>query len=252
MLKLAEIAKLGRDVRQDDWAELGEPTQEKVVEAIDEGRLDEAKALARYMIPEGKVLHDLMCDWVWDLLTQIAKRQGEREMYECLRDSQSGWMLKRTWRGFLGLPVEERVQLTAEIMRSHRCGPEQDGGIDVIEDDEKYAIKMDPCGSGGRMRRGDAVERTGSRLDPPYDFGVTQEAHDWSWRRKGVPYYCIHCAVNEAMPMEWGGHPLWVTAYDEDASKPCQWLFYKRAEDIPEEYYTRQGFTRPKDGEGEY
>jgi hypothetical protein len=252
MLKLVDLAKLGRKVRQDDWDDLGAATSEKIVEAIDDGRLNEAKELARYIIPEGKALHDLMCDWVWDLLSQVAKRHGEQDMYESLRDSQSGWMLRRTWRGFLQLPVEERVQLTAEIMRSHRCGPNQDGGIDVIEDDEKYSIRMDPCGSGGRMRRGDPVDGTGSRLEAPYNFGVTQEAHDWSWSKKGVPYYCIHCAVNEAMPMEWGGHPLWVTGYDADAAKPCYWHFYKRADDIPEDYYTRQGFVKPAAGEGDY
>ena len=252
MPKPIKHEKLGRDLRQDDWQDLGKPTQEAAIAAIDDSQLEDAKALMRYMIPEGKALHDLMCDWVWDLLTQIAKRRGEQEMFECLRDSQSGWMLRRTWKGFLNLTVAERVQITAEIMRSHRCGPEQDGRVDVIEDDEKYSICMDPCGSGGRMRRGDPVERTGSRLEKPYEFGVTQEAHDWSWSKKDVPYYCVHCAINERMPMEWGGHPLWVTGYDEDASKPCYWHFYKRAEDIPEDYYIRQGFQKPKKGEGDY
>ena len=81
MTKLTRHSKLGRNLRGEDWPELGRPTQEVAAEAIDEGRLEEAKALIRYMIPEGKALHDLMCDWVWDLLTQIAKRQGEQEMY---------------------------------------------------------------------------------------------------------------------------------------------------------------------------
>ena len=42
-----------------------------------------------------------------------------------LRKTQGGWMMKRTWRGFLNLSVEERVYLTAEIMRAHRCVPNQ-------------------------------------------------------------------------------------------------------------------------------
>ncbi len=160
--------------------------------------------------------------------------------------------MKRTWKGFLRLSVEERVQVTAEIMRAHHCGPQQDGALEVTEDAERYSIVMDPCGSGGRMRRGDPVDGTPSRLGPPYDFGATQEAHDWSWGQRGVPYYCVHCALNEILPMEWGGHPLWVTAYDADAAKPCAWHFYKRAEDIPEEYYTRVGRRKPKAGEGQY
>ena len=52
--------------------------------------------------------------------------------------------------------------------------------------------------------------------------------------------------------MEWGGHPLWVTEYDDDASKPCAWHFYKRAELIPEEVYERVGRAKPDDGEGRY
>jgi hypothetical protein len=219
---------------------------------VDAGRADEAKALAAYPLEEGKSLHDLMCDWVWDLLTRIAERHGEQEMYEILRRSQETWMMKRTWKGFLGLTVEERVALVAEIMRSHRCGPEQDGALDVVDEGDRYVIRMDPCGSGGRMRRGDPVNGTPSRLGSPYRFGTTSESHDWSWQQRGVPYYCLHCAVNEILPMEWGGHPLWVTEYDPDASRPCAWALYKRAEAIPERYYTRVGRQKPAPGEGAY
>lgn len=252
MLKLTDLAKLGRPVRQDDWAELGAATPEQICKAINEGRHEDAKRLARYVIDEGKPLHDLMCDWVWDLLTRIADRHGEEEMHRILRASQETWMMKRTWKGFLHLSVEERVQVTAEIVRAHRSGPHQDGGVEVIEEEDRYTIKVDPCGSGGRMRRGDPVDGTPSRLGPPYDFGTTQAAHDWSWGKKDVPYYCVHCALNEILPMEWGGHPLWVTGYDEDAGKPCRWYFYKRAELMPEEVYTRVGRKKPAKGEGLY
>ncbi len=252
MLRLTDLARFGRPVRQDDWPELGVPTHEQICEAIDQGRHEDAKSLARYTIDEGKALHDLMCDWVWDLLTRIADRHGEEEMYRVLRGSQEGWMMRRTWKGFLGMSVAERVQVTSEIARAHRCGPQQDGRIEISEEEERYTITMDPCGSGGRMRRGDPVDATPSRLGSPYNFGKTKEAHDWSWGRKGVPYYCVHCAVNEILPMEWGEHPLWVTGYDEDTGKPCLWHFYKSADLIPDEYYTRVGRKKPERGEGQY
>jgi len=57
---------------------------------------------------------------------------------------------------------------------------------------------------------------------------------------------------NEMLPMQWGGHPLWVTAYDEDPAKPCEWRFYKHADDISEHYYTRVDLPKPKAGEGSY
>ena len=252
MLKLSDMAKVGRAVRQDDWEDLGKATPAVAADAIDKGRTEDAKRLARYTIPEGKALHDLFCDWLWDLFTNIAERHGEEELHQTLRQTQGGWMMKRTWRGFLNLSVEERVYLTAEIMRAHRCGPEQDGRLEVTDEGDHYCIGMDPCGSGGRMRRGDPVDGTPSRLGPPYNFGATKQAYDWSWGQAGVPYYCLHCVMNEVLPMEWGGHPLWVTGYDADPEKPCSWKFYKRAEDIPEAYYRRVGRQKPEPGAGQY
>ena len=54
------------------------------------------------------------------------------------------------------------------------------------------------------------------------------------------------------MMMENGQHPLWVTEFDHDANKPCAWKFYKNANDIPETYYDRLGFTKPEKGTGKY
>ena len=254
MMRLVDIGKAasGRKIRRDDWDELGLSTLVKIDEALDEGRTEEARELAKYTITESKGLHDLMCDWVWDLLTQIANLHGEDDMVTMLQGSQETWMMQRTWKGYLRMSVEERVHLTAEILRSHRCGPKQDGELEIRDMGDHYRIGMDPCGSGGRMRRGDVVDGTPSRLGPPYNFGRTQTARPESWSKKDVPYYCLHCTQNEILPMKWGGHPLWVTDYQDDAAKPCAWLFYKKAAGIPEEYYTRVGASKPRDGEGQY
>jgi hypothetical protein len=246
MLRLVKSKRLGRFIREDDWDDLGISTPNMIINAIDEGRYEEAKALANYLIPEGKGLHDLFCDWIWDILTKIASRYGEEAVYTLCRATQETWMLKRTWKGLSKMPVEEQVYVNAEIMRSHRCGSKQDGGIEIIEDEYRYSIKMDPCGSGGRMRRGDPEGGTPSRLGPPYNFGATKKAYPWSWNRKNVPYYCIHCAVNEILPIEWGGYPLWVTGYSDDASKPCYWHFYKKPELVPDTFFKRLGFKKPR------
>ncbi len=246
MLRLVESERLKRLIREDDGADLGFPTQEMIIKAIDEGRYEEAKALARYMVPEGKGLHDLFCDWIWDMLTKTAEKDGEEAAYQLCRATQKTWMMRRTWKGLLKMSVEDRVRINAEVMRSHRCGPKQDGEIEIIEEQDRISIKMDPCGSGGRMRRGDPVAGTPSRLGPPYNFGVTKQAHPWSWGLKNVPFYCIHCAINEILPIEWGGYPLWVTGYSDDASKPCYWHFYKKPNLIPDKYFSRLGFEKPK------
>jgi len=244
---------LQRKMRQEESNdELGKSTVKAIKEAIDEGKLEDARELTDYSITESKGLHDLMSDWVYDLLDKVAKRFGEQAMYEILKSAQETWMMKRSWKGYLRMTVRERVALTAEVLRSHRCGPDQDGDVTITEDQESLSIVMDPCGSGGRMRRGDPVDGTPSRLGKPYNFGSTQEEHTWAWSKKDVPYYCIHCAVNETVMMENGEHPLWVTEFDHDADKPCTWKFYKKADDIPDVYYDRLGFKKPKSGEGKY
>ncbi len=244
MPKINVEKKTGYPDWKDDLKSLGIPTQEKIIQAIDEGQLEKAKFLARYMVSEGKTFHDMACDWLWDIYTKLAEQQGEDAIYQISRATQETWMLKRTWKGFLKMSIEERVYISAEIMRSHRCGPHQDGTIEIIEDEDRISIKMDPCGSGGRMRRGDSVNGTPSRFLPPYNFGITKEPHWWCWNQKGVPYYCVHCAINEILPIEWGGYPLWVTGYSDNADDPCYWHFYKKPELIPETYYTRLGFDK--------
>ncbi len=96
------------------------------------------------------------------------------------------------------------------------------------------------------------MDGTLSRLGANYNFGATRTAHPWSWGRTGVPYYCVHCALNELLPMEWGGHPLWVTEYDDDGDKPCAWHFYKRVEAIPDAVYERVDREKPEAGDGRY
>lgn len=237
--------RLRRLLRQDPVPELGVSTVTLLERRIDEGKLDEAKALARYAEIERQPLHDLFADWIWHMLTRIGANYGEAEVGKVLRETQSGWMMRRVWKSFQKMTVLERVHMTAEMMRSHAfdhmSGKQT---VTVVEEEDRYSVVMDPCGSGGRMRRGDPQ----SRLEPPYDFGVSQEPHDWSWGEKGVPYYCAHCALNEILPMEWGGYPLWVTGYDADASKPCAWHFYKTADAIPEHYFTRVGRRKPSEG----
>ena len=172
MFKLSDFA--GRLLHTDAPGTLGKPSHPLAKEAIDAGRLEEAKQLTRTIHNEFKSLHDLYCDWMWDLLTNIAKRFGEAEVYTMLRATQDKWMLRRTWKAFRNMQVKTQVNLTAEMMPAHRCGPKQDGEISVTGDEEKFTIVMDPCGSDGRMRRGDIKDGTPPRLGPPYDFGVTK------------------------------------------------------------------------------
>ncbi len=190
-------------------------------------------------------LHDRYADYQAGLLTFVATRFGEAALEDCFRHVLHPYLRERYGPFDVRLrPYEETVfrnaYLSFEAMRGHLCGPDRRGDLEVAEDDDKIVIAFDPCGSGGRQQRGDAVEGTGSRAEAPYGFGVTREAHDWAWNEKGVCYYCAHCCFAlELWPAEQWGHPVRVVdspLYGESqgsAPKKCTWTVYKSLEAIP-------------------
>src|SRR5260370_7116863 len=108
----------------------------------------------------------------------------------------------------------------------------------MSDEQERFVVKWDPCGSGGELRLKAAEE--GRTME------VAKEAHPWTWGKKGVCLYCSHCSlVNEILPIENFGYPNRITQYPENPGDPCVWYIYKNADDIPEEYYTRIGKTKP-------
>jgi hypothetical protein len=105
---------------------------------------------------------------------------------------------------------------------------------------------MNPCGSGQRLWRNGAYRG-------PDAMGVTREAHDWSYGRKGFPLYCTHCSfMNEIQPIEWIGHPMYPSDPPDDYDRdPCTWYWYKDPADIPERHWSRYGLSKPAAGSGD-
>jgi hypothetical protein len=203
-------------------------------------------------------LHDRGADFQSGMLTYVARRFGEDAIEEAFAQVLEPYLQER-YKPFdiREQPYEDtlyrNMYLSVEAMRGHLVGPERNGDMDVDEHDDRYVISFDPCGSGGRQQRGDVVEGTGSRAEEPYNFGVTQEEHDWAWNEKGVCFYCSHCCFAlERWPAKQWGHPLRVVdspLYPDETSGPnpkkCTWTIYKTVEAIPAEAYERIGLTKP-------
>jgi len=234
--------KFGRKmIKSEDLADHGKNSFAKVKELIEAGNKEEALELVDYMQTEGKVLHDLYCDWTYADLDYVAKKYGEEEVHNMLRHAQT-ILAKVAYGKIPKLTVEDTIRFFSEAMRAHRCGPKEMGDFVIREEEDRYVMEFDPCGSGGRMRRTGEVDETPPRTGPPFNLGKTKKAYPWSWGKKGVPYYCIHCCLwHEIMAIEGKGYPTKITEYSDDPHVPCRWLFYKKPELIPEEYFTRVG-----------
>jgi hypothetical protein len=132
-------------------------------------------------------------------------------------------------------------------MRGHFSGPREEGEIKGYDDGERYVVEFNPCGSGGRMMRG-GTDGSSSRTGPPFNLGKTSKGYSWSWSKKGVPYYCIHCCVwHEVMAIESQGYPVKITECPvKDPSESCRWYICKDPNLIPSVFFERVGFTKDK------
>jgi hypothetical protein len=237
MAKLEYSEILGRMIRKEGVDELGTGTVRVINDLIDQGKTEEAKAMVEYFRTEMLVVHDIYAQYVQDILAFIARTYGEDQVEAAFRAALGTWFAVR-YEAYNRMSLEEKVQLTAEGMRCHLDGPERKGDFTLIEEQERYVFKWDPCGSGGALRRRALAEGT--------EVESAKEAHSWTWGKKNVCLYCSHCSlVNEILPIENFGYPNRITEYPENPGDPCTWYIYKNPDDIPEQYYARIGKTKP-------
>lgn len=202
--------------------------------------------------------HDRGADFQSGLLTFVARLRGEAAIGEAYAHVLAPYLGERYQPFDIRVrPYEEtlyrNLYLSFEAMRGHLVGPDRTGDMEVDEHDDRIVISFDPCGSGNRGQRGDPVEGTPSRSEPPYEFGVTTEEHDWAWNETGICYYCAHCCYAlEYWPAQQWGHPLRVIdspRHPGETSGPspkkCTWTIYRSIEAIPESAYERIGMTKP-------
>jgi hypothetical protein len=219
----------------EELREMSRPTMDRAIEAIDRGDLDEARALCQAMKHEWRSLHDLMVEGIAGLITYVQDQEGDEGVAKAWRaGNEKGW--KRDVETIDSMDRKQVAHALAATWRAHSgsgTGPNP-GAFTVTEDDEKITFAMNPCGSGQRLVRN-------GRYEGDDAFGTTAEAHDWSYDRKAFPLYCTHCTfMNESLPIEWIGRPLYPSHPPTDYAKdPCVWHWYKDPADIPPEYAQR-------------
>lgn len=220
--------------------QMSRPTMDRAIEAIEAGDLETAKAACEAMKHEWLMLHDLMAEATLGLVSFIQDKLGDEGVAEAWTDqNRKGW--KRHEQAIGTLDRRRVVELLAATWRAHSGSGvgSHPGSFKIVEDDEKITFVMNPCGSGQRLVRRGMYEKHG--------YGKTKEAHDWSYGRKDFPLYCTHCSfMNESMPIEWSGYPLYPSDPPNDFNvDPCTWYWYKDPADIPERHWERYGEQKP-------
>jgi hypothetical protein len=214
---------------------------DRAIEAIEQGDLDAAVRLCDSMRNEWRFLHDLMAESVLGLISFVQERLGDEGVAEAWRSSmERGW--KSDTAAIVARDRRKVLESLAATWRAHSVsgkGPHP-AQFTIEEDDKKFTFTMNPCGSGQRLWRMGKY-----RGDNAY--GVTQQAHDWSYNRAQFPLYCTHCSfMNELLPIKWYGTPLYPSDPPTDFDKdPCVWYWYKDPVDIPDRHWERYGVEKP-------
>ncbi len=221
MIKLERSEALQKIIRRDDVMDLTIPDWDLVSEAIKAGKTEEALDFLKCTRVESQTNNDGFVSFVEMALTQLASF-GEEELLKLFRQLFFPSMSK-----ILSVPfgVEEALQTTSSQRRHH-------ANFTITEEPDRYVVRYDPCGSGGRLRRTRSV-------------GITKQAYPWSWGKAGVPYFCCHCCIHwEILPPELRSYPVRVFLIGDRPDDPCIHYFYKKPELIPEEYFARIGMTK--------
>jgi hypothetical protein len=181
------------------------------------GAGDVTGALAAYDTYEAacRSVQDTYCDWLSSLLSDVYRAWGADELEALHR-----YCAERTLLPWMTVDVrnapEKRLVRWVRMLKSHFSG------VRVREDDEKFVIVQDPCGTCAR-------QILDGRYGPPVDLAVVEEKHVVTWGRGNTPVYRTHVPVwHVAMARERLGVPWPVNRCPAGLGVgPCETLLYK-------------------------
>jgi hypothetical protein len=151
----------------------------------------------------------LLITWVNELLGIIAEELGEEHVFEYWRK-----FANERFDANNSLTAYERLQFYVDAHNVLGSGIKQ-----VEEKEDCYVLMLDPCGTMGRARRNKLID---------LKKDVTKKTYDILWGKKGVPYYCIHCAMGgEIVPVEKNGKAFWLQEWPEKSDGVCCYKFLK-------------------------
>ncbi|HSS10592.1 MAG TPA: hypothetical protein VLL25_11940, partial [Acidimicrobiales bacterium] len=188
---------------------------ERLAELTRAGDCDGALAIFDSYEAACRVLQDRYRDWLSSLFSEVYRTWGSEELEDlhryCAERTLLPWMTVD-----IRNPPEKRLVRWVRMLRGHFSG------LRVREDDEKFVIVQDPCGTCSR-------QILAGRYDPPVELAVVQEHDVVTWGRGSTPVYRTHVPVwHVAMARERVGVPWPVNRCPAGlGTGPCETFLYK-------------------------
>lgn len=205
---------------EDESYRLTTPRCRQALRLLDRGVL-KIEELLQDQHHEWRPLHDFLCLWVACILSVVYQEKGLACVGELVRDTyaplfQSAYVLHT---------ILDETTVFSDLVRNWYY---HQASFKVVEEEDRFVFVLDPCGSGGRLWRG--------QMGPPgffrYGDGLLchiSEKSGLTFQRAPFPIYCTHCAVTNREQLL--GRP-WTFLVDGSAmvepSSPCRQYLYKK------------------------
>ena len=226
--------------------ELTQTAVDRAVEKLDRGETDIADLL-RGQRKGWKPWHDfglVMLEYFYGVALE---KGGADYLQEVLAETYAPAFNA----GFPRYAAMSDDELVREIARTwnYHCAD-----FTLHEEDDRFVFRLDPCGSGGRLFRGEMwrdMFHYGEPLSP-----IMPEAHDVNFNRVNAPAYCTHCAASNRAQLEGAlspETPLFFVIDGHAQSKPglpCRVFAYKNniaRENIDPALFRQIGLKPPKE-----
>jgi hypothetical protein len=211
----------GRLFEPGELSRLTTPRCAMALSRLDRGILD-IRDLLRDQHREWRPLHDLLCLMVTSLFSVVSADQGVPYLTELVWETYVT-LFESAYR--MHALFDDRT-LFREMVRNWTY---HQATFRVTEEEERFTFTLDPCGSGGRLFRGEmgppGCFRYGSGL-----ISLLSPGSDLTFQRTGFPVYCIHCAATNRD--QFLGRP-WPFIVDGSAmltpEAPCRQYLYKKS-----------------------
>ncbi len=228
---LIEALKL--DMSVGEVLNCSKSVKERMNTLIDTGDTAEVLKYYDYMEKGFRDIHDLYREWTSLLLSHVYREYGIDALEKCLRySSDQRWM---PWMmDDITHSAQQRLRDWVILLLGNFAT------VRVEEDDEKFTLFQDPCGSCGRQILQGCHK-------PPLDLAVVKEKHAISFLAGEVTVYQAHIAVmHTIMPIERIGAPWPVINCPKGATGgPCQIFMYKDPRTAAPEHYAMVGMQQP-------
>ena len=219
---------------EDELREMEKRTVDRLTEAIDSGDSEKAKKIAKRMYNEFLSMHDLYRNWITATLSEVGRRYGDSALEEIMTEGVRAW-----WKPIVASLPDDPESMPVKVKRFVAGLHGHLQPLSITEDDEKIAIKLCPCGSGGRLISEGKYEGKDA-------FLTIEKEQPLTYGRKNFPVYCAHEYAMEKVAIEENGTPFVVVEPAEKLGKEyCTMIVYKDPDKVPAKYFERLGLKKP-------